>query len=156
MDKQDYIKTIRRASRTGLWVSVGAVIVTSAFLLSPFTFRISEYHARWMLVAGAVLAVLAVSMTLLTVRRRVPQLRQAESMEDKLAGYAAHVRSIYSTLAAVVVVLCCFVALSSNSVLLMLAMVTALLLFLNFPNIYRIKVDLGLSDEEMEELRIKK
>ena len=33
-----------------------------------------------------------------------------------------------------------------------MAMITALLLFLNFPNIYRVKVDLGLTDDEMKSL----
>ena len=35
---------------------------------------------------------------------------------------------------------------------LMLALVSVLVLFLNYPNIYRIKVDLGLTDEEMRSL----
>lgn len=146
------VKTIKRSSRTGLWVTVGAVILTAAFLLTPFVFRLSEYHARWMLVSGVVLAVLAVSMTLLTVRRRVPQMRQLDTLEEKLDAYAQYVRSVFYTMAAVVVILCVFVILSGNSVLLMLAMVSTLVLFLNFPNIYRIKVDLGLSDDEMRSL----
>lgn len=146
------VKTIKRSSRTGLWVTVGAVILTAAFLLTPFVFRLSEYHARWMLVSGVVLAVLAVSMTLLTVRRRVPQMRQLDTLEEKLDAYAQYVRSVFYTMVAVVVILCVFVILSGNSVLLMLAMVSTLVLFLNFPNIYRIKVDLGLSDDEMRSL----
>lgn len=148
--KQDNIKTIRRASAVGLWGSVAAVIVTVLFIYaSPWRFYPSAYTSRWMLVSGTVLAVLAVSMTLLTVRRRIPQLRQAEELEYKLDGYAAHVRSLYGTLLTVVVLLCAFTLLSARSVLLMLAIVTVLVLFLNYPNLYRVKVDLGLTDEEM-------
>ena len=41
---------------------------------------------------------------------------------------------------------------SSQNVLLMLAMVTVLMLILAYPNIYKVKVDLGLTDEEMTSL----
>lgn len=147
------IKTIQRTSQWGLWGSVALVILTAAFIyLSPRRFYQTDYVARWMLIAGAVLAVLAVSMTLLTVRRRVPQLRQAEGLEGKLAGYASHVRSLYLTMLGVVLLLCLFVVLSGRNVLLMLAMVSTLVLFLMYPNIYRIKVDLGLTDDEMRSL----
>lgn len=148
-----HIKTIQRASRIGLWGSMAAVVLTVLFIyLSPYRFYPSGYTARWMLVAGSVLAVLAVSMTLLTVRRQVPRLRQTEELEAKLAGYAAHVRSLFYTMLVVVVLLCAFTLLSAHSVLLMLAIDSVLVLFLNYPNIYRIKVDLGLGDEEMKNL----
>ena len=61
-------------------------------------------------------------------------------------------RSLYTTMLAVVVVLCAFTILSARNVLLMLAIVSVLVLFLNYPNIYRMKVDLGLTDEEMKNL----
>jgi DMSO reductase anchor subunit len=105
-----------------------------------------------MLIAGSVLAVLAVSMSLLVIRRQIPALRQSDSLDAKLEGYASHVRSIYYTLFAVVVILCIFMVLSTRGVLLMLAIVTVLMLFLAYPNIYRIKVDLGLNDDEMKSL----
>lgn len=148
-----HIKTIQRASRIGLWGSVAVVVLTVLFIyLSPYCFYPSDYTARWMLVAGSVLAVLAVSMTLLTVRRQVPRLRQTEALGDKLAGYAAHVRSLYLTMFGVVVLLCAFTLFSARNVLLMLTLVSVLVLFLDYPNIYRIKVDLGLTDEEMRAL----
>ena len=148
-----HIKTIQRASRIGLWGSVAVVVLTVLFIyLSPYRFYPSDYTARWMLVAGSVLAVLAVSMTLLTVRRQVPRLRQTEALGDKLAGYAAHIRSLYLTMFGVVVLLCAFTLFSARNVLLMLTLVSVLVLFLDYPNIYRIKVDLGLTDEEMRAL----
>lgn len=149
----NHIKNIQRTSRIGLWGSVAAVILTVVFIYaSPWRFYPSEYTSRWMLVAGSVLAVLAVSMTLLSVRRRIPQLRQMEEQESKLAGYESHVGSLYLTMLAVVVLLCAFTLLSARNVLLMLAIVSVLVLFLNYPNIYRMKVDLGLTDEEMRQL----
>lgn len=147
-----YTKQIQTSSRIGLWGSVAAVILTVAFIYSPWRFYASAQTARWMTVAGTVLAVLAVSMTLLTARRTVPSLRQTEGLETKLQGYASYVRSIYTTMLVVVVLLCALTLLSSRNVLLMLALVSTLVLFLNFPNIYRVKVDLGLTDDEMRSL----
>lgn len=150
---EKYIKTIRRSANTGLWVSV-AVVILSAFytLVSRYRFYPSQYTARWMLVAGSVLAVLAVSMALLVIRKRIPALRQAESLEAKLAGYAQHIRSLYMTMMVVVALICIFMVLSAQNVLLMLAMVATLMLFLSYPNIYRMKVELGLQNDEMKML----
>ena len=121
---QKDVKTIQRASQWGLWGSVALVLLTVAFIyLSPKRFYQSDYTVRWMLIAGAV-----------------------------LAGYAAHVRSTYLTMLAVVLLLCALTVLSGRNVLLMLALVSTLVLFLMYPNIYRIKVDLGLTDDEMRQL----
>ena len=79
-------------------------------------------------------------------------MRQAETLEAKLSGYAQHIRSLYISMFVVVALICCFMVLSAQNVLLMLAMVATLMLFLAYPNIYRIKVDLGLTDEEMKSL----
>jgi hypothetical protein len=147
------IKKIRRYSQTGLWGSVAMVILASFFLyVSPVRFMQTEHTARWMLIAGSVLAVLAVSMALLTIRKQIPRLRQAESVEEKVTGYASHIRSLYLTMLAVVVIICLFMVLSNQKVLLMLALISVLTLFLAYPNIYRIKVELGLTDEEMKQL----
>ena len=153
MEKQDYTNSIKRSAATGLWGSAGAVIVTALFhIVSPWRFYPSQHTAQWMLIAGAVLAVLALSMSLLVIRKQIPALRQSESLEDKLSGYAQHIRSLYLTMLAVVVLICVFTVLSAQNVLLMLAMVSTLMLILAYPNIYRIKVELGLTDEEMKSL----
>ena len=147
------IKKIRHHSQIGLWGSVGVVVLASFFLYaSPVHFTQTTQVSRWMLIAGSVLVVLAVSMALLTIRKQIPRLRQADSLEQKLTGYAAHIRSLYLTMFAVVFIICLFMVLSDNKVLLMLAMVSVLTLFLAYPNIYRIKVELGLTDEEMKSL----
>lgn len=148
-----YVKKIQTTSRIGLWGSVGVVIATAVFhYVSPWRFYPNEYTARMMLICSTVLTVLVVSAVLLTVRRRIPQLRQAEGMEKKLSGYASHVAGIYwSTLVAVIAV-CALTVLSAQSGLLMLAMVATLTLFLAYPNIYKLKTDLGLSDEEVRTL----
>lgn len=152
-NQERYIKKIRRHSQTGLWGSVAVVILASFFLyVSPVHFMQSTHTARWMLIAGSVLAVLAVSMSLLTIRKQIPRLRQAGDIEAKLSGYASHIRSLYLTMFAVVFIICLFMLLSNQRVLLMLALVSVLTLFLAYPNIYRLKVELGLNDEEMKQL----
>ena len=145
---------IKRNAQLGLWGSAVVVILTSLFLYaSPWRFPAqSDYVNRWMLVAGSVLAVLSLSMALLVIRKQVPRLRQTEGLQAKLAGYAGHIHSLYFSILAVVVVLCAMTLISNQNVLLMLAMVTVLMLILAYPNIYKVKVDLGLSDEEMSSL----
>lgn len=148
------IDIIKRTSQIGLWGSVLVVILAGLFLYaSPWRFSAqSEYVNRWMLIAGSVLAVLSLSMALLVIRKQVPRLRQAETLETKLTGYASHVRSLFLSIFAVVTVICLMVILSGQNVLLMLSMVTVLTLFLAYPNMYKVKVDLGLTDEEMRTL----
>jgi hypothetical protein len=145
---------IKRNAQLGLWGSAAVVILTSLFLYaSPWRFPAqSDYVNRWMLVAGSVLAVLSLSMALLVIRKQVPRLRQTEGLQAKLAGYAGYIHSLYFSILAVVVVLCAMTLISNQNVLLMLAMVTVLMLILAYPNIYKVKVDLGLSDEEMSSL----
>ncbi len=145
---------IKRNSQIGLWGSVTVVILVSLFLYaSPWRFPMqTDYVNRWMLIAGSVLAVLSMSMALLVIRKQVPRLRQAETLEAKLSGYAAHVRSLFLSIFAVVVILGLMTLVTGQNVLLMLTMVTVLMLFLAYPNIYKMKVDLGLTDEEMKTL----
>ena len=148
-----YTKSIKRNAAIGLWGSAAAVIITALFhFVSPWRFYPSVHTSRWMLIAGSVLAVLALSMSLMVIRKQIPTLRQSDSLEAKLSGYAQHIRSLYLTMLAVVVLICLFTVLSAQNVLLMLAMVSTLMLILAYPNIYRIKVELGLTDEEMKSL----
>ena len=95
---------------------------------------------------------MALSMSLLVIRKQIPSLRQADTLGQKLSGYAQHIRSLYISMLLVVALICTFMVLSAQNVLLMLAMVATLMLFLAYPNIYRMKVELGLTDEEMKAL----
>ena len=149
----EYVKTIRRSANIGLWGSVGVVILAAFYqLVSPWRFYPSQYTARWMLIVGSILAVLAMSMSLLVIRKKIPSLRQADTLDQKLGGYAQHILSLYISMLVVVTLICVFMVLSAQNVLLMLAMVATLMLFLAYPNIYRMKVELGLTDEEMKSL----
>jgi hypothetical protein len=148
-----HITHIERYSKLGLWGSVALTIAAALFVwLSPWHFMQSASVGRWMLVSGSVLAVLAVSMALLVIRKRIPQLRQADSLEIKLSGYAQHVRTLYLSMLGVVALLCVLTVLCGESVLLMLTIVTTMMLFPAYPNLYKVKVDLGLTADEMRSL----
>lgn len=145
-----YIKKIKNSAAVSLWASIGLVIMTALFFyVSNYRFYASDYTVRWLTIAGSVLAVLAVSMALLTIRRHVPQLRQNENLESKLQGYASLMANVCYSLLFVIVVLCAIIVLTNRNALLMIAIVVVMMLFLTYPNIYRIKHDLGLTDEQM-------
>ncbi len=148
-----HIERIQRSSKLGLWSSVALAIASGLFVwISPWQFRQNATVANGMLIAGAILAVGAVSMALLVIRKRIPQLRLTDNLDPKLQGYADHIHHLYSSLAIVVAALCAMTVLSGQSTLLMLTLVTTLMLVLAYPNMYKIKSDLGLSGDEMRQL----
>jgi len=152
MDKK--LKEISRTAAIGLWGSVAIVILVGLFhYLSPYRFYQSDYIARWMLIAGVVLAVLAVSAALLVIRKQIPAIRQSDAtLESKLQMYLSHIKSLYLSMFGVVACIGVLIVLSGQSVMLMLAMVSTLTLFLAYPNMYRMKVELGLNDDDMKSL----
>ena len=150
---QKKIQSLRRVAAKGLWTSVILVIATSLFLLAaPWQMRQNEAVTQWMLIAGSLLAVLTASMSLLVIRKQIPLLRQREHLADKVEGYAAHIRSLYLSTLGVTFMLCLLMILSGQTTLLMLTIVVVLVLFLAYPNRYKMKNDLGLSDDDMREL----
>ena len=148
------VKEISRIAATGLWGSVAVVIAIGLFhYISPYRFYQSDYVVRWILIAGAVLAVLAISAALLVIRKQIPSIRQSEaSLDSKLQMYKSHIKSLYLSMFGVVAIIGILIVLSEQTVMLMLAMVCTLTLFLAYPNMYRMKVELGLNDDEMRNL----
>ena len=59
---------------------------------------------------------------------------------------------MYSGILAIVVIECVLIILMSDTSLLMVTILLVLLLFLCYPNMYKMKNDLGLNDEEMKSL----
>lgn len=156
MNTTDSITTrIRRTANTGLYGSMGIVILTVIFYYaSPYKFAAqSEQVMRWMLGAGCLLGVLAIMMVLMMIRKRTPTLRQMEgSLEQKLQAYASQVSNIFCGALAIVAIECVLILLMSDNSLLMVTILLVLLLFLAYPNMYKMKNDLGLNDEEMRSL----
>lgn len=143
------LKTLRRAANVGLYGSLAAVILTVIFHFSPWTFRQSPVVARWMLVAGIVLAVLAIVMVLMMIRKTTPRIRQLDTLEQKLSAYVTYISNLYFGTLAIVVMECLLIILMGDNSLLMVTMLLVLCLFLAYPNMYKMKNDLGLLEEEM-------
>ena len=145
-----HITSIRRVSYTGLILSlVVAMGVILFMVMSDYRFFMSNNGFRYCMIAGCVISVLDMSLVLLAVRKRIPALRQSESLEAKLSGYASLMKGIYLGTSATVLVLGSLIVLSYNSKLIMFLLLIVLTLFFCFPNMYKMKVDLGLDDTQM-------
>lgn len=144
------IKKMRRTANWGLYGSIAIVLITVIFHFCPYQIACqSSSMTRWMLISGAVLAVLAVVTVLMNIRKTTPRLRQLDNVDEKLTGYASFISSIYSTSLAIVLIECVLIVLMSDTSLLMITILLVLVLFLSYPNMYKMKNDLGLTDEEM-------
>ena len=153
MNMQQYIKSIRTTSNVGLWTSLGIALITIIVIqVSKYEFHPDPRTYRFFLIAGSALAIGAALLMFLSVRRSLPRLRQLDNIEERFRRYAEHVRYMYLGTMGCVILECAFVVLSNNRQLIMFLIVLVLMLFMVFPNIYRIKVDLGLTDEQMKEI----
>lgn len=149
MDNLILIKKLRRSANVGLYGSIAVILIAVIFHFMPYHISYqSPQVARWMLIAGTVLAVLAVVMMLLTVRKTTPALRQLDSLDGKIKGYHSYVTNLYSSTLAIVVIECILITLMSDTSLLMVIILMVLVLFICYPNMYKMKHDLGLTDDE--------
>lgn len=153
MNNNSLLLKIRRSANIGLYCSLAVVILTVIFHFLPWhiTYQSSQV-ARWMLIAGTILAVLAIVMVLLMIRKTTPRIRQMESLEEKLKAYAEYISNLYYGTLSIVVMECLLIVLMSDSSLLMVTIILVLLLFLAYPNMYKMKTDLGLLQEEFNQL----
>lgn len=153
------IKQIHRAAYGGLIASLLVAFATILFVsLSKYTFtlRIGQMTDleifRWGMYLGCAIAVIDLSLSLLAIRRRIPRLRQLPSLDEKLRGYTTLIKNLYYGTTAATVALSLIVTLTGNSRLIMFLILIVLTLFLAFPNMYKMKVDLGLDDDTMKSL----
>ena len=153
MDNLNLIKKLRRAANWGLYGSIAVILIAVAFYFSPYhiTYQ-SPQVARWMLIAGTILAVLAIVMMLLTVRKTTPALRQLDNLDNKIKGYFDYITNLYRSSFAIIVIECILIILMSDTALLMVTILMVLVLFISYPNMYKMKNDLGLTDDEMTSL----
>jgi hypothetical protein len=91
-------------------------------------------------------------MALLTIRKTTPRLRQLDSLEAKMQGYSTYISNLYRGSLAIVIIECVLIVLMSDTSLLMITILLVLLLFLTYPNMYKMKNDLELTDDEMTAL----
>ena len=153
MDNNTLIRKLRRSANVGLYGSIAVILVAVIFHFTPYHISYqSPQVARWMLIAGTILAVLAVVMILLTVRKTTPTLRQLDNLDDKIKGYHSYITNLYNSTLAIVVIECILITLMSDTALLMVTVLMVLVLFICYPNMYKMKHDLGLADDEMKSL----
>ena len=153
MDNNTLIKKLRHSANVGLYGSIAVILIAVVFHFMPYHISYqSPQVARGMLIAGTVLAVLAVVMILLTVRKTTPALRQLDSLDDKIKGYHSYITNLYNSTLAIVVIECILITLMSDTALLMVIILMVLVLFICYPNMYKMKHDLGLTDDEMKSL----
>lgn len=151
-----HIKTIRRAANVGFY---GSLLLVGLAVVAHFTrpmwkFDIvaNEYTHKLFLAVALVLAVGDVAVVLFTLRRSLPQVRQLDAVDDRLSRYSGIVRGVYLGTLVVVLVVAAVIVLLNENTLIMLLLLMVLLLMLNYPNMYKIKADLGLLDDEMTQL----
>ncbi len=144
---------IKCASRFGLIASLVVVVFTIMWMwVSPYTFRQSDRVVSMMLIAVCLLAIADMSMVMLSVRNRFAKIRRLETMDERLQQYSAVVARNYYVTFAVILTCSILTILSGYSILLMVVLVLSLSLFMAFPNMYRMKVDMGLTNEQAKEL----
>ena len=153
MDNLTLIQKIRRSANWGLYGSIAVILIAVIFHFSPFhiTYQ-SPQVTKWMLIVGTIFAVLTVVMMLLTIRKTTPSLRQLDGLDDKIKGYHAYITNLYTSTLAIVFIECVLIVLMSDTSLLMVTILMVLVLFISYPNMYKMKNDLGLTDDEMTSL----
>src|SRR5574344_432130 len=147
------IRKIRTTAYIGLFGSLAIPPATILFYyISRHRFYMDNHSYRLFFIAGAVLAVIDIAIILFSLRRQMPKLRQLDSIDEKFHQYTSLINYIYIGTFFVVLFECAIVVFSYNNTLIMLLLLLVLMLFLSFPNMYKIKVDLGLDDEQMTSL----
>lgn len=151
------IKKIQRAASIGLWGSMlVSALAIAYFFLSDYLWEreitANEYTRRLMLIAALVLTVVDMSLVLFTLRRQMPRLRQLGDIDSKIRSYRSLVRSIYWPSLFVVTLVAAFVVVCHENTMIMFLLLLFVLLTLSYPNMYKIKSDLGLTSDEMKSL----
>lgn len=148
-----HLSKMRRTANVGLYGSIAvAAAVIIFYYASHYRFYLEQSAARSLMLGGCALAVIVVASALLTINRKPRRLRQLDSVEERLAGYTSMVSSLYTLVFITNVVLCAIMLLCHDNTLLMFILISVLLLVLSYPNMYKVKVDLGLTHEQMCDL----
>lgn len=151
------VRAIRTAANIGLWGTLlfGLLTVAEHYMAEYVwarTIVTNKYTHDLLLYGGWVIVVLDIAIILFTVRRQIPKIRQLDAVEEKLDRYKGLVQSIYYTSLVISIIVCAVIVITHESTLLMLLLLHFFTLVLSFPNMYKMKVDCGLNDQEMKEL----
>ena len=150
-------QSIQRTANIGLYGSLLiCILVVADHYLDKYVWvreiTTNEYTRHLFVTIGLVLAVGTIAYTLFSMRRGAPRLRQTDGEEEKLKGYAKLISSVYYLSLAVVAIVGAIIVITNENVLIMLLMLLFVTLVLCYPNMYKIKADTGLSDDQMKEL----
>ena len=152
-----YIKSISRIANVGLWGSLFFSALTVALHYLPVRVTIeavtndAEVSHRFMLF-GLVVAVAVIAFFLFYLRREIPRVRQKDTVDERLAKYNNIVRTIYVVTLFAVTAVGVIEILTGENALIMLLLLMFIMLMLNYPNMYKMKADMGLNDDEMKSL----
>ncbi len=151
------VRAIRTAANIGLWGTMffGLLAVAEHYMAEYVwarTIVTNTYTHDLLLYGGWVLVVADIAIILFTVRRQIPRIRQFDAVEEKLSRYKGLVQSVYYSSLIVSIIVCAAIVITNESTLLMLLLLLFITLVLSFPNMYKMKVDCGLNDQEMKEL----
>lgn len=153
----NYIKRIRRSANIGLYGSLLiCIFVVAEHYLDQYVWvreiTTNEYTRRLFVIVALVLAVGTIAYSLFTMRKNASKLRQTDGVDQKLEGYAKIVSSVCYLSLFVVFLVGAVIVITHENVLIMLLMLLFVSLVLNYPNMYKIKADTGLNDDEMKEI----
>lgn len=151
------IKKIRRSANIGLY---GSLLLCLCVVAEHFLDRYvwvreittNDYTRQLFLIVGLVLAVATIAYALFAMRKNVPRLRQTDGVEAKLQGYSRLIATVYYLSLFTVLIVGAIIVVTHENRLIMLLMLLFVTLVLFYPNMFRIKADLGLLEEEMNEL----
>lgn len=148
-----YTKSIRLWANWGLIGSLVIVAIAILFkYLSPMVFRQTDIVYSNLTIACSVIAI-ADMVVILSSAKKTKRLAQADTpLEARLQRYAQMVRSNSLLTLCATLVVSAIIILTGNFSLLMLDMMLVLMLFFTYPNMYRIKAELDLNDDQMTTL----
>lgn len=151
------VRAIRTAANIGLWGTLffGLLAVAEHYMAEYVwtkTIVTNDYTHDLLLYGGWVLVVADIAIILFTVRHQIPRIRQLDAVEEKLDRYKGLVRSIYYTSLIISIIVCAVIVITHENTLLMLMLLLFFTLVLSFPNMYKMKVDCGMNDQEMKDL----
>lgn len=148
-----HIQHLRRTTNLCLWTSLLISTATICFIVfSDYRFYADNRSFLWFGIAVFVLFWIDIIFFLRLSRRGIPKLRQKDNLDDKLLGYSKVVSEYYLFTFFSCIALCADILFTNNTRLIMLLMLAELTLFISFPNMYKMKRDLNISNEDMKNL----
>lgn len=148
-----HLSKMRRTANVGLYGSIAvAAAVIIFYYASHYRFYLEQSAARNLMLGGCALAVIVVASALLTINRKPRRLRQMDSVNGRVSAYASMMASLYTIVFITNAMLSAIILLCHDNTLLMFILISVLLLVLSYPNMYKVKVDLGLTHEQMCDL----